>query len=44
MKKIASEVREKKLKKAAEAEAAAAKEVDQPNERAKLDAEKTEEQ
>ena len=44
LKKIASEVREKKLKKAAEAEAAAAKEVDQPNERAKLDAEKMEKQ
>lgn len=40
LKKLAEEVRTKKLKKADEAEAAAVKEADQPNEREKLDAAK----
>ena len=38
LKKLAAEIREQRLKKADEAEAAAAVEADQPNERAKLDA------
>ena len=40
LKKLAAEIREQRLKKADEAEAAAAVEADQPNERAKLDAAK----
>ena len=40
LKKLADGIRAKKLREAAEAEAAAAKEAAQPNERAKLDAEK----
>ena len=40
LKKLAAEIREKKLKEAEKADAEAAKEVSQPNEREKLDAEK----
>ena len=40
LKKLAADIREKKLKEAEKAEAAAEKEADQPNERAKLDAAK----
>jgi len=40
LKKLAADIREKKLKEADKADAAAAKEVSQPNEREKLDAEK----